>query len=399
MPKLTKSVVDSLTCTSSAPAFLWDDQLIGFGVKALPSGTKKFFVKYRTGAGGRLAKQRWIGLGAFGQLTCDQARAQAQQVLAAIARGEDPQGAKFKLRKAPRLDDLWSKFATDYLPRRKPVTRREYESQWRDIIKPQLGKLLVEGITRADMDKLHKGLAATPYRANRVLALCSRLMNVAEAIEWRQQGTNPCRYVERFKERARTRYLTGPELSRLGESLKHLVAIGDVQPSASNAIKLLLFSGARLNEILQAKWDWVDLERQLILLPDSKTGEKPIFLSAAALEILHAQREMQADCPSDYIFAGRSAGKHMINLRKPWMRVCQHAGITGVRLHDLRHTAASVAVGQGASLAIVGRLLGHTQAQTTMRYAHVDTDPALVAANLIGNVVTNALGLGGPKSQ
>ena len=392
MARLTKRVVDSLSCVGTAPAFLWDDALAGFGVKALPGGAKKFVVKYRTNGGGRSAPQRWISLGGFGQLTCDQARDMAQQILAAVARGEDPQAEKFKRRTAPTLTDAWAKFEAEELPLRKPLTRREYVSQWRLLLEPKLGRLEVASITRADVDGLHKALKATPYRANRALALCSRLLSLTERWEWRPQGTNPCRYVSKFKEAARSRYLSDKEQERIGAAMRQLVAANELQPAAANAIKLLLYTGARLNELLTAKWAWVDLSAQTITLPDSKTGEKPIYLSDAAITVLRDEQEANSERQSEYVFAGRSQGKHMINLRKPWTRVCAAAGITGVRLHDLRHTAASIAAGQGASLPIIGRLLGHSQAQTTQRYAHVDTNPALKVANAIGEALGARLG-------
>lgn len=390
MPKLTKRLVDSLECTSSAPAYLWDEGLAGFGVKALPGGGRRYVVKYRAGGGGRAAAQRWLTLGAHGPLTCEQARAMAQQVLAAVARGEDPQASRFEARSAPRLADVWTHFAAEQLPRKKPQTRREYDSQWRDLLAPALGRKLVRDLTRPEVDRLHKGLSNTPYRANRVLALLSRLMSLAEAWGWRDQGTNPCRYVERFPEQSRSRFLTFDEIRRVGQTLEQLVDEEVVRPCGASAIKLLLMSGARLNELLTAKVDWIDWRAQVIRLPDSKSGAKCIFLSDAAIEVLREQIA-RIDGAREFIFPGRSSG-HMINLRKSWVRVCERAGLQGIRLHDLRHTTASIAVGAGAGLPIVGRLLGHTQAQTTLRYAHVDTDPALHAANQVGEAVRRALG-------
>jgi integrase len=390
VPKITKKVVDGLVSKGEKPAFAWDDSLTGFGVKALPSGAKRYVIKYRANGGGRAAPQRWLTVGSHGPLTCDQARAMAQQLLAAVARGEDPQLDKFNRRTAPNVEDVWSRFESDYLPMRKPQTRREYESQWRDVLKPRFGKTAVSDLSRTEVDKLHKSLRDTPYRANRILALCSRLMSLSEAWGWRAQGTNPCRYVQRYAERSRTRYLRPDELVRIGASMRQLMASGEVQPSAVNAIKLLVLTGARLNEILLAKWDWVAWDKQIIALPDSKTGEKPIYLSQAALSVLKEQKEIAAG--REFVFPGRSVGC-MVNLRKPWTRVCADAGIQGVRLHDLRHTAASIAVGQGASLPIVGRLLGHTQAQTTLRYAHIDADPALRAADQIGDAIGGAFGV------
>ena len=227
------------------------------------------------------------------------------------------------------------------------------------------------------------------FRSNRVLALLSRLMTLCEVWELRPPGSNPCRHVEKFKETPRTRFLGPSELEKLGEALREMVASAEIQPSAANAIRLLLLTGARLNEVLTAKWEWVETERQLIALPDSKTGAKPIYLSDAALAVLDDQKSNTGS--SSFLFPGTGVEGRMINLRKPWGRICLRAELQQVRLHDLRHTAASVAVAQGASLPVIGKLLGHSQAQTTQRYAHEDTDPALRAANAVGGAMKSIL--------
>ena len=389
MPKITKRTVDALTADGDKPAYLWDDQLSGFGVKALPSGSKRYVVKYRTHGGGRSAPQRWLTLGTHGRITPDQARDMARQALAAVARGEDPQGTKFQQRSAPTLREVWQRFEEEHLERKKPSTKVEYESQWENVIKPKFGRSKVESLSRSDIDRFHKSMKATPYRANRILALLSRLMSLAEAWEWRQQGTNPCQHIDRFPEEARTQFLSVEELQRIGRALEELVAEKEIWPTAAHAIELLLLTGARKNEILGAKWAWVDWERGILNLPDSKTGAKPVYLGEAAIDLL--KRQQQQGLAGPFIFPSRKGGKHFVNLRKAWVQVCERAEVEGFRLHDLRHTAASIAVGKGVSLPVIGKVLGHSQAQTTSRYAHVDTDPALRAVNEIGNVVGQAL--------
>jgi integrase len=385
--KLTKSHVDGLVATSSKPTYLWDSQVSGFGVKALPSGKKRYVLKYRSGGGGRGGTQRWLLLGTHGSITVDEARKIAQQASASIARGEDPQANKEGKRVQLRMGDLWSRFERDYLPQRKAGTQRDYKRYWDQALVKKFGTGAISELTRADVDKFHKSLRGTPYEANRILALLSRLMSLAEAWGLRGQGTNPCKFVQRFKEEPRSRYLTAAELTAIGKTLQELIKTKEVLPEQANAIRVLLYTGARLNEILTAKVSWVDWERRVIALPDSKTGKKLVYLSDQAILILRQQEVLAAKKKSEFLFPGRSADKPMINLRKPWVRVCEKAGIEGVRLHDLRHTAASLAVGQGVSLPVIGRLLGHSQAQTTLRYAHVDNNPALAAANLIGSAL------------
>jgi integrase len=390
MPKLTKSLIDALRAENGRPSFLWDT-LAGFGVKALPTGKKVFVVKYRTNGGGRSAPQRWQTLGKYGALTVDQARQMATQTLADVARGIDPQGDKFATRTAPRMQDVWARFETDELPSKKASTRRDYAAQWQNVIQPKFGSTLVSEMKRGDVEKFHKDRRSTPYQANRILALLSRLMNMAENWEWRSQGTNPCRYVERFEEKGRERYLSLSEIGDISTAIDALIESNELWPEAGNAIKLLLLTAARVTEITQARWDWVDFDAQVLALPDSKTGRRPVYLSPTAVELLKSQKANTRDKNSDYIFPGRAEGEALHNLRKPWGRVCAAAKIEGVRLHDLRHTAASIAAGQGVSLPIIGRLLGHRQAQTTQRYAHVDTDPALKAATTVGDIVGEAL--------
>lgn len=386
MPRITKRAVDLLQADCSRPSFLWDDALAGFGVKALPTGGKRYLVKYRAHGGDRRAQQRWLTLGNHGQLTPDQARAMAQQALAAIARGADPQQEKLERRAAATLAVVWERFSAEHLPQRKPATRYEYELQWRQTLAPKLGKTAVATLSRSQVDRLHKSLSGTPYRANRVVALLSRLMTLAEVWELRPQGTNPCQHVIRFKESPRERYLGAEELQRLGQTMDAMIAANELSPPAVHAVQLLLMTGARLNEILSAEWGWIDQERRVLALPDSKTGKKLVFLSDASLFVLDQQQAYAGG--SKFIFPAARGEGRMINLRTSWKRICERAGLENVRLHDLRHTAASIAVGQGASLPIIGRLLGHSQAQTTQRYAHVGVDPALSAANALGALVT-----------
>ena len=230
-PKITKSAVDNLMPDGEAPSFLWDSSLPGFGVKCSPRGAKRYVVKYRADGGGRSARQRWLTLGGHGQLTPDQARKMAQQALAAVARGEDPQGAKASRRSASSVADVWERYEKAHLPSCKPQTRRDYEAQWETRLKPRFGNIAVHEVSRSDVDKLHKSLRATPYQANRAVALLSRLMNLSEVWELRPPGSNPCRHVERFEEKPRTRFLSMDEMKTLGQVIEAMTfdAWGTIQ--------------------------------------------------------------------------------------------------------------------------------------------------------------------------
>lgn len=388
--KLTKRLIDGASAPDGKPVYLWEASLAGFGVKVLPSGSKKFVVKYRAYGGGRTATQRWMSIGTYGQIPLEQARKRAQQILASVAKGEDPQSERFALREAPRLSNVWERFEAGELAQKKAATARDYRANWQQVIEPTLGRIHVADLSRAHVDKLHRPLSQTPYRANRVIALLSKLMTLSEMWEWRDQGTNPCRYIKKYKEVPRERYLSIPEMTKLGEAMRELVDEGAIWPDMANALTLLLLTGARRNEILSLEWSWILLEQGIIQLPDSKTGKKVLYLSDNAIRLLQLQQTHSRDPKSLYVFPGLRKGKHLINIAKPWAKICERAGVKNVRIHDLRHTAASIAVGQGIGLPIIGRLLGHSQAQTTARYAHVDNDPAISAANAIGKTVGDA---------
>jgi integrase len=233
------------------------------------------------------------------------------------------------------------------------------------------------------------------------------------------EGMNPARRIEQFKEYRRERFLTGGELERLGSAIREAETKGipwDVQerkpkakhlpkaknrftkmgPFAAAAIRLLLFTGCRLREILHLKWEQVDLERGLLFLADSKTGRKTVILNAPALAVLAG-----LDRLDPYVVPGDDPDKPRADLKRPWQAVAKRAGLDGVRLHDLRHTYASFGAGGGLSLPIIGKLLGHTQASTTQRYAHLDADPLRRASETIGGQIAAALEgkRGGPVVQ
>lgn len=389
--KLTKRIVQNIESDPHKNVHIWDDDISGFCIRVYPTGTKAFYLKYRTSEGGRRAKQRWVKIGNVGDFPIDVARKIAQQLKAEVARGIDPRAERTATRNAPTLAALWKIYEVEGLAEKKKSTAKVYRETWETIISPALGDRRVKMIAREDVDNIHKSMATTPYRANRTLAQISVLMNLAEAKGWRDQGTNPCKFVKKFKEEARKRYLSSAELDRLGDAMRGLVDDGRLSAEVSNLFKLLLMTGARKSEVTNSEWAWIDWDRQLMMLPDSKTGAKPLFLSDEALRVLRSQKAITHDPNSAYIFPGKLKDRPLVNLTKPWKLICEKAKLNEVRMHDLRHTAASIAVGQGVALPIIGRLLGHTQTQTTARYAHIDNDPALAAANVIGNALADSL--------
>ena len=250
-------------------------------------------------------------------------------------------------------------------------------------------------------------MSETPFQANRVLAVLGSLLSWARRRKLLPETFNPTQHVEKYPEHSRERYLTREELERLGAALRVGETVGFprkvrsdrrapkddirdiVSPYAAAAIRLLLFTGARLGEILTLRWDYVDLERQALFLPDSKTGSKVVMLSAPAAAVL-AGLERLPNNP--FVICGLKEGEALSDLKRPWRNVLEHAGLTGVRLHDLRHTFASYGAAANMGLPVIGKLLGHTQAATTARYAHLADDPLRRASDSIADAISAAMG-------
>ena len=382
--KLTKRSVQAVK-PDQKDVILWDTELLGFGCKITPKGRRSYFLYYRT----KDNRERRPRIGVHGAVTCEQARGIAQRWLNEVAAGGDPSGARREQRKAETLAEFADRYMTDLAPTRKKATSIATDRiNLRRHILPALGGLKVASITRADVIRLHQSMKLIPGAANRTLALLSHMLNVAEKWGLRPDGSNPCRHVEKYRERKRERFLSEAELGRLAEVLTEADRTRTEMPSVLTAIRLLLFTGARLSEILTLRWEHVDMEGQCLRLPDSKTGAKVVYLPPAALEIL-AALDRHEDNP--YVIVGAKLGTHLINLQKPWRRIRKKAGLDGVRIHDLRHSFASMAVAGGLSLPVIGALLGHTQPATTARYAHLADDPLRQAANLTGGRIAAAM--------
>ena len=411
--RITKRLVDRLRPTD-AEHFVWDDTLIGFGVRVQCTGVKSYVVKYRAGSG-RGAPTRRVTLGKVGTLTPDEARTLARKTLGAVAHGRDPAALKAAERRASTLRELAEIFLAEHVEaKRKPTTATHYRSLLEKVVLPELGSRKAEQVTPSDLAKLHSKMRNRPYQANRMLEVVGSLYSFAGKRKILPLGFNPARGIEQYPEKGRERFLTADELARLGDAVREAETLGlpydidDSKPTAKHApkeahrrtkiglhaaaaVRLLIFTGARLREILNLRWEHVDFERGLLLLPDSKTGKKAIVLNAPALDILANLPRVGA-----YVIAGQAAGtdddKPRSDLNRPWRAIVKQAGLAGLRIHDLRHTHASVGAGLGLGLPIIGKLLGHTQPSTTARYAHLDTDPLRRASEHIGGRLAAAMG-------
>jgi integrase len=279
------------------------------------------------------------------------------------------------------LREVADRYLADHAAKRKGSTHVLVTGILERNLLPVFGAMQPDKVTRADVARLHSAMHATPVAANRTLATLKALYGWAARHELVADGYNPARSIEKYAERARERFLTSDEFARLGDALDTCA----VDPAAVAAIKLLILTGCRLREILELRWDYVDFDRAVIFLPDSKTGKKPVYLSAAALGILRNLPRR-----SDYVAPSRT-GRPYADIKGPWATVTGVAGLEGLRLHDLRHSFASIGAGAGLGLPILGKLLGHSQAATTQRYAHLASDPMHQAVNTIGDAIEAAM--------
>jgi len=382
--KITKRSVEALKVTSK-DYIAFDKDLPGFGVRVMPSGKRFFLVQYR-----RHGRTRRVMIGQFGVVTPELARREATIKLGSVrgANG-DPAALRDAERQSTTMKELGERFLTQYVPTRcKPSTQAEYRRSVELFLDPFFAKQHVRSVTTADVAELHGSLSHIPYQANRTLGVLSKMMNLAETWGIRDKHTNPCEDVERFPERKRERFLSPKELQRLGQALTAAELHQTETRYAVAAFRVLLLTGCRLSEIQRLEWRYVDLEQKELRLPDSKTGAKTVHLGEAVVALLDALPRVTGN---PYVIVGKKEKAHLTDLQHPWRRIRKAAGLSDVRIHDLRHTFASGGLLVGEGLAMIGKLLGHTQVQTTARYAHLASDPVKQAATKISDRLASAL--------
>src|SRR5215217_4026251 len=318
--KLSKTVVDGLT----AGQLVWDAEVKGFGIRC-QRRDRVYVVKYPA-----LGRQRWFTIGKHGSpWTPELARREAKRILGLVADGKDPSDKKQKDRSAPTITALANRFLEEHsAAKSKNRTYTEYRRLMERIVKPELGRYKVEDVHSSDIERLHLKFRATPYQANRLVAVLSKMFNWSG----RRGERNPCVGIERFAEERRRRYLSSAELARLGAALAQAEAQKLTSPHVIAAIRLLVFTGARLSEILTLRWDHVDLERGILNLADSKTGAKTIYLNVASRKLLTALSRLENN---PFVVPGERHGRHLVNLEKPWRKIREMAQLSDLRLHDL----------------------------------------------------------------
>lgn len=362
--RLTKTHVDR----ASAGAWLWDSEVRGFGVRVTSSGVKSFVFQFRSHAN----EQGRIVIGRYPSMPVDEARRIAREHRVLVDKGGNPSASRRERREAATMRDLVHLYCDVYGPAKplKPQTISEARRVLQLYCLPKFGARKVSDIRPSDVRTMHHAARAGSgrYQANRLRAALSRMFTLAIQNEWRE--TNPCRGVEKFQEDERWNYLSENQVAAL-------LTACDAYPcqNAANAVRLLLFTGARLREVLRATWDQFDLDRGIWTKPSSHTKTKIVHrlhLAPEATSLLRSMSEVDPDC--EFLFPGRDRTKPRADIKRPWAAILKAAGIGHHRCHDLRRTTATFMLSTGADLQTVGKTLGHTQASTTQRYAMLFDD-------------------------
>jgi integrase len=393
MSKLTTEFVAGLAADGTDQ---WhaDAGLSGFGLRVTPQGAKLWVARKRIG--GRLRKAT---VGSFPELSPTAARRKAAQALEIFAAGRDPVAEKAERQRAAEsntttvamLFERW--MAEQVRVKRKPRTVFDYEQLFSRHILPAVGRISIAALSWEDVSKLHSAMARIPRRANYAISTLRALLNYAERIKLRPFRSNPCRGIEFFREKARERFLSEPEMARAAEAIATTEREGRIGPHAAAGLRLCLFTGARSAEVTAAEWTHIDWERRFIRLPDSKTNQpRTIHLNDAALDILRGLPRT-----GRFIVAGAKHDEPYKNLSRAWITARGYGDLEDVRLHDLRHSYASLAAGQGISLRMIGELLGHKVPATTQRYAHLARSAAAAVNDQLGAAMTAAIEKGVPQ--
>lgn len=382
MAKLTKRYVESIAPEDNE-RILWDDELSGFGLRLYPSGRKVYVVQYKMHG-----RTRRKNLGKHGVVTADEARREAKLTQADVARGADPSADRKARMRSPTIAELGERFLKDHVALHcKPSTHYDYSNLLRKVVVPVLGGIKVSEITFLDIQAFHLKRKDTPYQANRGVMMLSKMLNLAEDWGMRPMNSNPSRRIKKYPEEEKKRYLNEDEQERLGNVLAQMLKRGEISRYVFAAFYLLLLTGCRLNEIQRLKWDYVT--RTHLELPDSKTGRRRIPLPREARGLLDSLDRREGN---PFVILGDHGSSHYNDLQKPWRKIRAAAGLEDVRVHDLRHTYASVAVMNGIDPFMLKEILGHKNLSTTLRYAHLSDDAVQKAAGRIASRLAHTLG-------
>ena len=363
----------------------WDRELKGFGVRVYPTGGKLYLAQARGPDGpDGLRKARRVTVGRHPVLGAEEARQRAALIIARIKAGEDPVPLPLPAKHAggPTVADLAARYLEEHVAVRcKPKTQRTTCSAVNRHIVPALGRLPLPAVERRHVMALHESLCDTPAIANAAVKTLSHMYVLARDWEMAPEDCDPCRSIPMNPRRSRERFLTDAEFTRLGRALDEVSGNGSrISAGAVTTIRLLMLTGCRKSEIMTLHWDHVDLDRAEMRIVDGKTGDRTVHLSPSAVEVFSA---LPCEPGNPWVVPGAKPGTHMTDIDAAWRSIRARAGLHDVRIHDIRHSFASRALALGEGLPIIGRLLGHSQAETTARYAHLARDAVRKSAERV----------------
>lgn len=373
--RISDRSVKALDAPPTGNRIHYDDDIRGFGVRVTASGQRSFVLTYRIHG-----RQRRCTIGQFPDWPVTAARKRAAELKRMVDVGTDPLDEREQARKAPTVRDMWDRYERESLPGLSTSSQVEVRRYFKKLILPEIGTKRVKDVSFDDCSAIHrKASARTPTSANRAIAALRRALNLS--ITWGWIDRNPTKGLKLNQEQKRERFLSVDEIGRLLKAL-------DEHPrkDSAEAIKLILLTGCRRGEALGARWDQFDGEFRIWTKPASTTKQRRLHrvpVSAPVTALLKSRRKR---VKGDYVFPSVD-GEALREVRRTWSGALQDAKIKGVRLHDLRHTFASVAVSQGHSLPVVGAMLGHSQPQTTARYAHLYDDPLVATTEAVASVM------------
>ncbi len=376
--RLTDRMVKSMELPKQGNRIAYDGQLAGFGIRATPNGRKSFILNYRFEG-----RERRITIGRYPEWTVVAARKRAQELRLLIGTGTDPLAKRETKRAAPTIRDVFHRYDRDYIPRLSKDVATDYRKKFEKYILPAMGAEKVEDVTFSDCERLHRQVSMhSPIAANRMIAILRRALNLAISWDWLER--NPAKGIEFNPERARETYLSPAQIRDLLEALDR-----HPERASADAIKLMLFTGCRRGEALGARWDQFDEALRIWTKPAATTKQRRIHRVPVSPPVTQLLKDRKRLASSQYVFPGKE-GQPLTRVKRTWATVRKQAKLDGVRMHDLRHTFASIAVSQGQSLPIIGAMLGHTQTQTTARYAHLFDDPLMAAVKSVSEVLKSA---------
>ena len=373
--RINDQFVKALQPPSKGNRVVFDDRLTGFGVRITAKSNIAFILNYS-----HKGRERRMTIGQYPTFTVLAARKEAEQLKGQVARGIDPLERRQVDHKAPTVEDMWKRYEAQYLPKLADRSQKDQRTMFTKSILPAIGRKKVEDVTFNDCEALHRKITKDrPTRANRVIEVLRRNFNLA--IKWGWVERNPASGIERNSEPKRERYLSPSEIEALLSALDQ-----HKEKTSCDAIKFILLTGCRRGEALNATWSQFDDDLRIWTKPAATTKQRRLHRVPVASSVTELLKLRRHHSESEYVFDSGD-GTALTDIKRTWSAITKAANIENARIHDLRHTFASIAVSQGQSLPLIGAMLGHTQVQTTARYAHLFDDALVNAADQISRAI------------